>query len=474
MADQRGLTTDRARHAVVIGGSVAGLLAAAVLAEHAERVTVVERDRFPEGPEARAGVPQGRHIHVLLEGGQKALEQLLPGLCDEMRAAGSPEVGMPGDMVQWQGGRWYRRTESTAVVFTGTRPLMEHAIRRRVLADSRIRTVEGTEAVGLAGDARRVRGVLLRERGTTHRNNPELLEADLVVDASGRGSRAPRWLAELGAEPPQEETIDTGLAYATRLYRDGSRGKVADALGYYVVPNPAQTYGAVVLPVEGDGLHLVTLSGLRADQPPTDNEAFEAFARKLPHPIVTEWLSAAEPRSSASAYRRTANVRRRYDRPGVRPSGFLATGDALCTFNPIYGQGMSVAALSALALRDALADRRHPATTRRVQKALLAASNTAWDICAGADKSMPGATGNAVRFRAADRPASWYLRRVQAHAPGNPVVGAAFRAVLGLTAPVGALFAPRVLRAVLFGSVPAAPTEPPLGRERAADAEDAC
>ncbi|MEU8530236.1 MULTISPECIES: FAD-dependent oxidoreductase [Streptomyces] len=462
MTDQLG-NGRRTRHAVVIGGSLAGLLAARVLAEHAERVTVVERDRFPEGPEARPGVPQGKHLHVLLEGGQQALESLLPGFLDELTELGAPKVGMPQDLVQWANGCWIRRTPATTHLFTGSRPQLEWLVRRRVLADPRIESVEGTEAVGLAGDSSRVRGVLLRERGAGSDKETRTLEADLVVDASGRGSKAPDWLAGIGAEAPHEEILDTGLAYATRVYRSEEEPERTDALGYYVVPNPEQVYGGVVLPI-GEGRHLVTLSGLRADAPPTDEAGFEEYAKRLPHPIVSEWLARAEPDSPVFGFRKTANVRRRYDRPGRRPAGFLATGDALATFNPIYGQGMAVAALSAVALRDALGDRKRTPSTRRVQRALFDASKFAWDISNGADKKMPGVTGNVLGDRPADKPASWYLGRVQERYMGDPVVGGAFRKVLTLSAPVTALFAPEVFRAVL-GPVLPGHREPSMWRE---------
>ncbi|GAA2493357.1 FAD-dependent oxidoreductase [Streptomyces gobitricini] len=467
MADQLG-TRRGTRHAVVIGGSIAGLLAARVLAEHAERVTIVERDRFPVEPEPRAGVPQGRHLHVMLTGGQRALEELLPGIVGDLREHGAPVVGMPEDIVQWQQGRWYRRTPATVHFFTGTRPLVEHLVRRRVLADPRISAVEGTEASGLAGDATRVRGVVLRERGAGRNKPPRVLEADLVVDASGRGSHASEWLAAIGAEPPREEVIDTGLAYATRLYRPGRAQDDGDFKGHYLIPNPEQTYGGVVLPVEG-GRYLVTLSGLRGEEPPTDGDAFEKYAERLPHPVLRDWLAKAEPESAVHGFRASSNVRRRYDRPGLRPAGFLATGDALCTFNPVYGQGMSVAAISAVALRDALADPRRTPTTRRVQRALFAASRQAWDISAGADKNMPGAEGSAARTRPADRPVAWYLKRIQDRAPGDPVVGSAFRSALALSTPLTSLFAPPVLRATLFGPVRGTPAAPPLHRESGAE-----
>ncbi|MEU9735162.1 FAD-dependent monooxygenase [Streptomyces sp. NPDC048002] len=448
-----------------MGGGLAGMLAAHVLAGFADRVTVVERDRLPKDEEPRPGVPQGRHPHVLLQGGQKALEALLPGFTEELAAAGAPRVGMPSDLVLWQNGRWFRRLPATTHIFTGSRAQLEGLVRRRVLADPAIETVEGTDVVGLLGDARRVRGVLLRDRSAEGRGKERELEADLVVDASGGGTKAPQWLTGIGAPPPHEETIDTGLAYASRVYRGPAGVLGTDTAGYYVYPNPDQVHAGGALPLE-DGSHLVIVSGLRGDEPPTAEAEFEQYLKRLPHPLLHRWLQEAEPLSAPFGFRRTGNVRRRYDLPGAAPAGFLATGDALCTFNPIYGQGMAVAAMNALALRDSLTDRRRVPSTRRVQRALLTASRQAWDISAGADRAMPGATGNAVAGALADRAAGWYLGRVQERAPGDPVVGRAFRAVLTLSEPVGALFAAPVARAVLFGPPAPTPADPQPDPER--------
>ncbi|MEU5220337.1 FAD-dependent monooxygenase [Streptomyces sp. NPDC020807] len=464
MADDLGHRA--ARHAVVIGGSLAGLLAARVLADHAEKVTVVERDRFPEGPEDRPGVPQGRHVHVLIQGGHQAFDELLPGFTDELRELGAPKVGVPEDMVQWQNGRWFNRSAPTVHFYGGPRAQLEWLLRKRVFADPRIERIEGHETVGLTGDSTRVTGVRLRERGTRAGKETRVLEADLVVDASGRSTKAPDWLAAIGAEAPREDTLDTGLAYSTRIYRAPEKALGSDALGYFIVPNPTHRYGTVVLPL-GDGHHVVTLSGLRDDQPPTEETAFEEYAKRMPHPVISEWLATAEPVSSVHGFRNTANVRRRYDLPGRRPAGFLATGDALCSFNPIYGQGMAVAALTALALRRALADPKRKPTTRRVQRALLAASQQAWDISAGSDKKMPGAVGEAAKAGPADKVAGWYLSRLLERSAGDPALGAVFRSALHLSVPMKALFAPSVVRSVLFGPVPESPAEPPLRLDRA-------
>ncbi|MBB4902203.1 hypothetical protein FHS37_006295 [Streptomyces griseostramineus] len=187
--------------------------------------------------------------------------------------------------------------------------------------------------------------------------------------------------------------------------------------------------------------------------------------KRLPHPLLRRWPDEAEPLSSAFGYRRTANIRRRYDLPGRRRAGFLAAGDALCTFNPIHGQGMAVAAMSAVVLRETLSGPRRIPTTRCVQKALPAASRQAWGISAGSDRSMPGAVGSALASGPADRVAGWYLRRVLERYPGDPVVGTAFRSVLGLCAPVTSLFAPSVARAVLLRPPMPTPAEPPTSPE---------
>ena len=456
----------RGRHAVVVGGSIAALLAARVLTGHAERVTLVERDRWPDGPQPRAGVPQSRHVHVLLAGGADALEELLPGIIDELVAHGAPRVGMPSDTVHWQGGTFHRRTPATTHLLTGSRPLLEWLVRRRVLADPRITALPGTEAVGLVGDVRRVTGVRVRERGVASGGPTRLLPADLVIDASGRGSRAPLWLESLGAQPVREERIETGLAYATGTFRHPESDQAPGTMGFYFVPDRDNVRGASVLPVEG-GRHLVTLIGLRGTEPPTEPEKFRTFTARLPHPVLHDWLREAELEGNVHAFRATANIRRRYDQPGRRPAGFVATGDALCAFNPVYGQGMSVAALAAVALRDVLADPRRAPSTRRVQGALLAASRQAWDIATGADKEMPGARGNALVTHPTERLLARYLARVVERTAGDPVVGTAFREVSSLAAPPSALFTPAVLRAVLLGPTPATPTEPPPPPETA-------
>ena len=445
---------------VIIGGSISGLLTARVLADHAERLTLIDRDHLPDEPRPRAGVPHGRHIHVVLAAGQQALAQLLPGVLEELASLGVPAVGLPRDIIQLNRGRWVRRWEDSRSFLTGTRALVEHVVRARVLADQRIEALDSLEAVGLVGDQGRVRGVRLRPRGTPH--GEEVLTADLVVDASGRSSRTSQWLTSIGARPPAEERIETGLAYATRQYRASVDPAVAEYLGIYLLPRPGAGRGAVVMPIESHGVYLVTLTGLRGDEPPTDPEGFEEFTARLEHPIVHEWLGAAQADGPPLGYRRAANIRRRYDRLPA-PEGLLVVGDAATSINPVYGQGISVAALGAQALARALAGGRP--TARRLQRLVIEAGEQAWQISTGVDKNLPTATGNAVRSGALDRVAGWYLGRVQDHAATDMVVGNAFRDVVHLVAPVSSLLAPRVARIVLFRQPAPGPADPPLRPE---------
>ena len=451
----------------VVGGSLAGLLAAHVLAEHAGRVTIVERDRLPQSPEPRPGVPQGRHAHVLLEGGQLALEALLPGFMDELRASGAPRLGQPSDMVGWQNGGWFRRTEPSSYIYTGSRGQIEHLVRERVLANPAITTVTSTEAVGLLGDASRVGACCCARaaRAPAPSDRSRKCSEPTWCSTPRDAVRAPRSGCRRSAPSPRRRRPSTRVSPTPPASTTTRATTSAPILSVTTSsPNPSQVCGGGVLPLE-DGRDLVICRAYAATNRPRTRRG-RGVRGPFPHPFIHDWMREAEPDTPPFGFRQTSNLRRRYDRPGRRPAGFLATGDALCTFNPIYGQGMAVAAMSAVALRGALTHPRRTPTTRHVQQALFEASRQAWDISAGADKKMPGAVGNAVSTRAADRVAGWYLARVQQRYPGDPVVGPAFRSVLTLTSPLTTLFAgKRLARSVLFGPVPATPSEPPMTRE---------
>ncbi|MEU1786085.1 hydroxylase [Streptomyces sparsogenes] len=454
--------------AVVMGGGLAGTLAVAALLGHVDTVTVVERDRYPERPAFRKGVPQGRHLHVFLSGGQRALERLFPGIVAELEAAGAHRMEAPRDVLTRSLNGWHRRLhEGRHTVMSCTRPLLDATVRARVLAEAagsgtRVEVLQASEAVGLLGDAERVTGVRTRSRdaGRAERELP----ADLVVDASGRGSRAPRWLADLGRPAPREEVIDAGIGYTTQMFRPAEPLPMAVVLE----PRPALPRGAAWSPVE-DGNWLLTLAGMRGHHPPTDGSAVPDFVASLGEPYLRDHLGTCEAVSPPYAYRDTANRRRYYHSAGGVPEGFVAVSDAACTFNPVYGQGMSVAALSGLALRECLAEGgpRRPGFAARAQRAVARAGETAWLTAVGADR--PYAAGaRATPPGAAERLRTWYFGRLADRATHDPVVGAAFRDVTHLTAPPTRLLSPAVaLRTALLPRRPG-PADIPLRVEGAA------
>jgi len=301
-------------HAVVIGASIAGLLAAHVLANHFDRVTLVERDRLPDEPEFRKGVPQGRHIHVLLVGGNRRLEQFFPGLNDELAAAGAACLDWTADCWWFNFGGWKPHFASGLTSMFGSRPLLEYHIRRRVAAQPKLRWLPECDATALLADENRTRvtGVRLRPRTPAAGEPAEWdLPADLVVNASGRDSRAAEWLKSFGYPAPPETRINSFLGYATRAY-ERPAGWQADwqALIISATP-PKSSRGAVIVPLEG-GRWLVTLAGAARDYPPTDEAAFLDFARSLPTPVLYQTIKDARPLTDITAYRRTENLRRHY------------------------------------------------------------------------------------------------------------------------------------------------------------------
>ncbi|MET8580628.1 FAD-dependent oxidoreductase [Streptomyces collinus] len=448
--------SERKPAAVVLGGSLAGLLAARALASTGARVTLVERDALPAGPEPRKGLPQARHVHQLWSGGARALEQLLPGAIGRLRAAGVNRVAMTTEMVALSPYGWYRRWAESAFMLPASRDLLDSVVRRLVLADGEIELVERAEAVGLAGTAAAVTGARVR----THEGVARTLSADLVVDATGRGSRAPHWLAELGLPAPERREVDSGLVYASRLFRAPEQARD----GFPVVniepdPRGAGTgRGGVLMPVE-DGRWMVTLFGGRKDEVPSTETEFTRYAaERLRHPLIGRLLSEAEPLTGVSVTRTTANRRHFYERMPAWPENFTVLGDALCALNPVYGHGMAVSARSALALRDVAG--RHglgsPGLSRHVQRAVGRTVRAAWDLAIGADVFYPGATKTGPTLR--DRVLSAYVGRLLRTATGNGRIARRVTDVTALERGAETLLAPSVLLAAVVG-----PLLPPLG-----------
>lgn len=377
---------DAGDHAVVLGASVAGLLAARVLADAFARVTVVERDPLDGRRRARRGVPQGRHLHVLLSAGQQVVEQLCPGTTDDLVAAGALRLDFGRDVRVHVADGFLTNGSRDLPLYYATRPLVEEVVRARIVDHPRVTLRPGCQVVDHLADTRdgTVGGVVVAEDGIRHE-----VPADLVVDATGRSSRTATWLRRLGRPVPETETVRVDLAYRTcRIRRPES-----DHRALLVLPSPPRTRGAAVAPVE-EGQWLVTLFGMHGDHPPDDLDGLRTFASTLPCPDVAQLLEDHEPvTSEVDRHRFPSSVRHRFDQLAEHPHGLVCVGDAVASFNPIYGQGMSVAALQALALHHALADHDLEALAPALHRRVGGLVDDVWRVAAGADFAFPQTDG---------------------------------------------------------------------------------
>ncbi|MBQ1093386.1 NAD(P)/FAD-dependent oxidoreductase [Streptomyces sp. B93] len=461
MADRNTGLPHRGSHAVVLGGSLAGMCAAAALAAHVDRVTLVERDRYPEEPRWRRGVPQARHTHNLLGAGQQALERLFPGLLGELRDLGMVPVRMPRDMLLLMAGGWVDRFDSHHVVLSGTRDLLDWAVRRRLRQLPNLEIREETEAAGLvAGWGDSVRGVLLRERDSSARTGwgaPYEQRTDLVVDTTGRGSRAPAWLRDLGYDTPEETTVDAGCAYATCVF-EPPPGHTADWKCVLLQSTPDEPGSGILNPIENNRW-MVSVAGLGGERPALDHQGFLDFAKRLRSTVLYDAVRDAKPLGEVYGSGRTENRWRHYERLKRWPDRFLVLGDAVGAFNPAYGQGISVAAMSALTLEEALED----AGARRsgriptgfagpLRQRIARHVQAAWMLSGNADLAYPGATDGPLPLAA--RLGKRYTDRLLRVATTDQLVATTLFDMTHLLAPPQVVFRPRVLASVLRGPRP--------------------
>ncbi|RKT54540.1 alpha/beta fold hydrolase [Saccharothrix australiensis] len=417
--------------AVVIGAGMAGLFAARVLAESFGEVVVLDRDELPDGVEPRRRVQHGRHVHGLLAKGHQGIEGLFPGITAEFTAAGAVECDLTGDVRWVYDGAALRQPISGLRMVSASRPLLERVVRSRVEALPNV-TVHGSSDVEepvTEGESHRVTGVRVRRGDLV-----EEIAADLVVDAGGRGARTPTWLGEWGYGPVEEETFKIGIGYTTRHY-DIPESAMGGDVSIHVVATPANPRGAVCARVDG-GRVVVTAYGMNGDLPGADEESFPEFLRSLSAPDVADAVAQGTPLDGFATYRFPAGLRRRYERLTAFPEGLLVVGDAICSFNPTYAQGMTVSVLEALVLRDHLA---RPALDPAAYFADVAtdAVDRCWTIATSTDLARSG------RVDPAD-PAARAAARLLAAASRHDEVAIAHIRVVSLIDPAESLAEPDI------------------------------
>jgi 2-polyprenyl-6-methoxyphenol hydroxylase-like FAD-dependent oxidoreductase len=377
------------QHAVVIGGSIAGLAAARVLTNHYERITIIERDAASSATEFRKGVPQARHPHVLLKGGEKALESLFPGLTQELYDGGAEPVNMGADFEWFTLGQWRQKFNSSIVTVACSRPLLETSIRDRLAQNPRVTFVQESEVIGLLLNETKTRVAGVRTRARSGNHAVTEIAATLVVDASGRDSDAPRWLEAWGYSAPKEESVTSKPGYATRIYAIPANRKDAWKAMYIQPSAPDLKRGGVVVPMEGNRWH-VTMFGMAGDYPPTTEAGFLEYAQSLPDQSIYEAIKDAEPLTEVWSFRRGENRLRHYDQLSRYVEGFLVFGDAVYALNPVYGQGMTVAALGAMEMDKCLREQQTAGDlsglAKRFQKRFAAVIAGPWQMATGEDR----------------------------------------------------------------------------------------
>jgi 2-polyprenyl-6-methoxyphenol hydroxylase-like FAD-dependent oxidoreductase len=437
--------------AVVIGAGVAGLFTARVLSEFFDRVTVVDQDALPDDSAGRAGVPQGRHLHLVLARGSFVIRELFPGLIDDLIAEGVPNGDLLTHSRIYFDGHRLARADSGLSALGVTRPHLERRIRERVQRLGNVTFIGSTRAVSplASPDGRAIVGVRVEGDGAHGRGE---LAADLVVDASGRNSQTPGWLREMGYRPPDEDRIDIDVAYTSCVV--SLPADVLDGdLGVVVGATAATPRGGGLSRMEGDRW-LVSLAGYRGNHPPVSPDEFQAFAETLIVPDLAATLRLAAPLTRPVRYRIPHVVRRHYQRLTAFPAGLLVVGDAVSYFNPLYGQGMSVAAIESLILRQSL--RQGPRSLAHIRHRIAKAAAVAWAMSVSSDLRMPWIEGRRTPFV---RLGNHYLAHLFRAAQYDPVVASEFLRVANLVAPPTRIVRPDMVARVLAGAVRRRPVD---------------
>jgi 2-polyprenyl-6-methoxyphenol hydroxylase-like FAD-dependent oxidoreductase len=445
------MKTETARHAIVIGASMGGLLAARVLADHYQQVTLLERDIFPVPGENRQGVPQGRHAHALLLKGREVIEQFFPGIIEELQAQGALASRVEESCFFFNGG-YFPKVYDDKTGLLISRPLLEAQVRQRLLALSgteglNVKIIENCQVLDLVTNTEhnRITGVKLIQRHGT--DTEEILNADLVVDATGRNSKSPTWLANLGYQQPEVDEVNVDISYTTRIYRrlpEHLQGNTA----MVVSASPPDWRGGVILAQESSRW-IVSVGGYLGDRAPMKDAGFLEFVKSLPAPDIYNTIKDAEPLSEFIPYKFSGSLRRRYEKLSQFPAGYLVFGDAICSFNPIYGQGMTVAALEAIALQNCL----QQGTDKLARRFFSAASKVVdvpWNITVGSDLRIPQVQGKRSLM---GNLLNWYVSKLQTVAQQDPVLAIAFLSVTNLLIAPTSLMRPGIIFRVLLSNL---------------------
>ncbi len=435
-------TETNRQHAIVMGGSLAGLLTARVLSKYFERVTIVEKDRVNDRSIPRPGQPQTQHLHCLLAKGLEVMTDYFPDLPQALAENGAVINDFAESMRWYIYGGYRAQFKIGFPAITMSRLLLESLIRERVLALPNIKLLDRTTVKELQANPMldRIIGIKIDRYGTE--NHADLLTADLIVDATGRASRSPQWLQDLGYKAPSESKVHVNVGYATQIYRRDPQDSRSQTWNLHTSDAPKETRFGGIVPIESDRW-IVSICGWHKEQMPTTESAFLEFARSLPSQHIYDIISECEPLSKIIVHKFPFSLRRHYDRLKRFPVGYLILGDAISSFNPTYGQGMTVAALEVVELDRLLSKNISPLyLARTFFQQMARVIDIPWQSAVSEDFRFPQTVGSkpiGTDF------INWYVAGVHRATLNDIVVGEAFLKVMNLMAPPISLFHPRIV-----------------------------
>ncbi|WP_436348105.1 NAD(P)/FAD-dependent oxidoreductase [Natronorubrum sp. FCH18a] len=431
--------SDIGEHAVVIGGSFSGMFAARVLSDGFDRVTVIERDELPDEPGARDGAPQSYHTHGFLEAGRATMEDLFRGYGERFFQEGGVLVDTSRELAHYQAGGFVAGGTSRDQLYTASRGLIEYVMREKLNEIKNIEIRDGCQFLTyLTEDGSAVEGIKMRDETGDSID----YRADIVVDATGRSSRTPQWLEDQGYTPPPVSEVTVNVRYSTATIERPSDDRLAMLAG----PEPPRKRGGFLAPIE-DNQWEVLLQGIHGEVPPDDQEGFKEFAASLPFTHLEERLEANDFTSSEiHSYPFPSNLRRHYESLEEFPENLIVTGDAVVSFNPVYAQGISVAALDALSLHHTLAEDGANNVALRYFDRIEDHIDNAWGMSISADLAFEETEG--------EKPPGMdqmnrYTAKVVQKAHNDPELASLYRRIANMEIPSSVLFEPAVVARVL-------------------------
>ncbi|MEC3250424.1 NAD(P)/FAD-dependent oxidoreductase [Bacillus cereus] len=432
--------------AIVIGGSMAGKFAAKALSTSFKEVIIIEAGERWDGKSSRKRVPQSNHPHVLLKGGENAIEELFPNITNELIEAGSIINNFTRDLKWHQFGLWKQPFIGEVHMIQQSRPLLELHIQKRIHQISNITIKYETLVKGLLVDAKlnKVCGVKVKYLET---NTQEEVHADLVVDASGFGSKSIEWLREYEIKV-QEEKVRIDLFYATKMFKLKENEEL-DCCNMLMSPSfPDNPYGVLIQTIE-DNRYFVTFSGYANEKAPQTDDEFYDFAENLSISNVTDFLNKAEGITDIKTYKIPYQVRRRFDLVNNVPEGLLVIGDAQCRFDPVFGQGVSVAAMEAHQLQLLLQDRKQldKTFTQQFYKKAATIIETPWDMTTTEISRHPQLKRELTTKQKFQL---WYTKQIYRLSASNSDVYIRLVRVMNLIRSPFHLFHPKVLLSILL------------------------